>query len=496
MPLDSNIPLQAQSFDLVDTLSKWKALQQADEAMRLSAVQRRIAQQTMQDEADTRALFSRLQGGVGPKTDPNFVGPTVPVAPDYTSLLGLKTGRDIYKQIQDSRKQTVDEGALALSQRKYADELGRIQSVADTLKNGGELPPEYLATKEGQEANKALLDQSKSLREKEAAEMQKKMDQQKWEADELKFYSNAIARTTDPEQFKAIMKRLAGSDVGKKMFMNQDPNKIDAEVDKAVADKTFDKVRQQFLMTAESVIPKIMEVDTGGTKQLVSASPLGVTPVASYAVTKSPNSPQNNITVSVAAGQKKAEEKIGEGGGENVAGLHEKAKGAVDLVKDIDKAIELLNKGEAYTGLAANLQLAVAKVGELLGISNKKVSGTEILKSAQKEIALYAAKNLGYKFDKGFTDEERRNIERIVGGDNTLSVGAMVPILQKIREKAVGSINTWNQMRTVSPTAQKYYDPVDIPTNKSPLFKDVKGKGTPNDPYIIDFQKIRKAKGK
>ena len=132
-------------------------------------------------------------------------------------------------------------------------------------------------------------------------------------------------------------------------------------------------------------------------------------------------------------------------------------QGVKDIVDARDKAmaaneqLSVLNRqiarvGEMPTGLAANIEVGLRKVGQLLGmpydpaVTTAETYMMEVANLVKTQIKAFGAGN-------SLTDKDREFTERMMAGDITQAAESLEEMLSIYQEAAVNTINFYNEMQ-------------------------------------------------
>lgn len=133
----------------------------------------------------------------------------------------------------------------------------------------------------------------------------------------------------------------------------------------------------------------------------------------------------------------------------DIVDLKTKAETAKETLMVIDRQMERL--GGMPTGLSANLEIGLRRVGQLVGLPyDPKVTNAQ---EYMMEVAnLVKAQIKAFGSGTSITDADREYTERMVGGDITQQAEALERMLAIYREAAINTISTYNG--AVSATAK------------------------------------------
>jgi hypothetical protein len=134
------------------------------------------------------------------------------------------------------------------------------------------------------------------------------------------------------------------------------------------------------------------------------------------------------------------------GAGEALVSQMETARASANTVRAIASARQELDRpGGVIAGFRANDQLAMQKLGTMLGVSDpEKIKNTESFLAAMKPIVLETVKGLGA--GAGISNADREFAAKAVGGDITLDEGSLRRILDITERAARYKIEAHNKM--------------------------------------------------
>lgn len=155
-------------------------------------------------------------------------------------------------------------------------------------------------------------------------------------------------------------------------------------------------------------------------------------PNGSVELKKLDNAPKVTNTTNVQVQAEKAfDAAFGGASGKSLAEGVEARPGAINAITSLQKAQELLTKG-IYTGMGADWKKALAKGGNLFGLSDGgKAARTEQFMTELGEVVLPRLKDIG----GNDTKEEREYIERTVGGQISMEPEALAKALASAEAK-------------------------------------------------------------
>lgn len=133
-------------------------------------------------------------------------------------------------------------------------------------------------------------------------------------------------------------------------------------------------------------------------------------------------------------------------GAEGYATEYDAARGANDLLSFVDTAREKLEKGIIAGSMFSPIELEGRKTwADIMGIPDEAAENTDAFKASLREAVLSKIKALGS--GTAISDADRKFIEQAVGGDITLTEGAMRQIFDILEKGADSKIDNWNKER-------------------------------------------------
>jgi len=180
----------------------------------------------------------------------------------------------------------------------------------------------------------------------------------------------------------------------------------------------------------------VPDVPKGG-----SLNPENVDERGNLIVTETPGA--SNVT----AGQQ-ASQAYGTASGANAADrdkeLYAVATKAPETINQANRLISLIDSG-AITGTAAESKLALAKALNITGKGdNERIKNTELLISGLGQNVLNNVRASGLGAGQGFTDNDRKFLERVVGGSIELNASTIRELSRLAKMSAANSIQQWN----------------------------------------------------
>lgn len=241
---------------------------------------------------------------------------------------------------------------------------------------------------------------------------------------------------------------------------------------------------QQLINESKLGIEKTMErhfvsQNLGGMERVLTMSKYGggqadVVPGSAAAVTASPNRPQTTVVnlpqkVESAYGQR-----FGTAMADEDIALRGAASKAPETAANADRIDKLLKGGKVITGSYADARLQLAKLLNVAGANNQeKIANTEVLVAGLAQNTLDAIKTSGLGSGQGFTDTDRKFLERAVGGNVTLDTKSLQALTRLSRKAAEATAQKWNTRVTEMPDSALQgtgvtRKPVTVPSQAAP----------------------------
>lgn len=129
--------------------------------------------------------------------------------------------------------------------------------------------------------------------------------------------------------------------------------------------------------------------------------------------------------------------------------VYDAASSGMKEVKNIDKNLDMLNTGDAFTGMFAEYKKDLARFMSTMGseLAKRGASQTEILQSALQAGVFKAFVEAGLTSKQMDTPAEREMIMKAFSGDITLTKEALIELQNRRREKAIANIQKYDEFR-------------------------------------------------
>jgi hypothetical protein len=122
------------------------------------------------------------------------------------------------------------------------------------------------------------------------------------------------------------------------------------------------------------------------------------------------------------------------------------AENAPKLADSANRIIDIVNKGDVFTGPAADIKLNIARALNVAGADNaEKIANTEILIAAAGQSTLDVIKTAGLGTGQGFTDKDLIFLQGIAGGTANLTPKTLTELARLQHLAATRSADSWNK---------------------------------------------------
>lgn len=122
------------------------------------------------------------------------------------------------------------------------------------------------------------------------------------------------------------------------------------------------------------------------------------------------------------------------------------AEKAPQLADSANRIIDIVNKGDVFTGPAADIKLNIARALNVAGANNQdKIANTESLIAAAGQSTLDAIKSAGLGTGQGFTDKDLKFLQGIAGGTINLTSQTLTNLATLQHRAASRGAESWNK---------------------------------------------------
>lgn len=122
------------------------------------------------------------------------------------------------------------------------------------------------------------------------------------------------------------------------------------------------------------------------------------------------------------------------------------AEKAPELASSANRIIELVQRGDVFTGPIADIKLNIARALNVAGANNEeKIANTEALVAATGQSTLDAIKGAGLGTGQGFTDKDLKFLQGIAGGTIALTAQTLTRLAELQHQTATRAAESWNK---------------------------------------------------
>ena len=149
------------------------------------------------------------------------------------------------------------------------------------------------------------------------------------------------------------------------------------------------------------------------------------------------------------------------------------AEQAPALAASANRIIDIVNKGNVFTGPAADVKLNIARALNIAGAdTNEQIANTEALIAATGTSTLAAIKGAGLGTGQGFTDKDLKFLQGVAGGTVQLTAKTLTDLAELQHRAAVRSAEAWNtRVKQIPKSALEGTGVPTEPTSVPPLSK-------------------------
>lgn len=165
------------------------------------------------------------------------------------------------------------------------------------------------------------------------------------------------------------------------------------------------------------------------------------------------------------------------------------AEKAPQLAESANRIIGIVNKGDVFTGPAADIKLNIARALNILGANNQEsISNTEQLVASTGQSTLDAIKSAGLGTGQGFTDKDLKFLQGIAGGTIGLTSQTLTELATLQHRAATRSVEAWSKRSKEIPKDALMGTGISTEPIKIPLLTSVMQKSIPQG-AIDDLKK-------
>jgi hypothetical protein len=202
--------------------------------------------------------------------------------------------------------------------------------------------------------------------------------------------------------------------------------------------------------------PTTQVIDQSGQRQILQQPGLGgpFTNMGTFADVPLPADVQAQKMQTARAGAPSisvsTEKKFGEVFGGKVAeadvGKLAIAEKAPQLAESANRIIDIVQRGDVFTGPIADIKLNIARALNVAGANNQeKIANTEALIAATGQSTLDAIKGAGLGTGQGFTDKDLKFLQGIAGGTIALTSQTLTELATLQHRAASRAAESWNK---------------------------------------------------
>jgi hypothetical protein len=356
--------------------------------------------------------------------------------------------------IQNAQQQN----ALAnMQMQEYSRAREEEQGIRNRLTGGASLEdPETRNFLLGSKAGREILQRQSELQKSQTEEAARRA---KLMADTEGMYRNMSGQISNKADAATFLQRmvndpaLKGSPIASIPIMQQiqripeDPQGLDNWV------KQFALGTTKYIIENKPVTQKINRM---GQTDIVQIPGLGGTPstVGTFADVPMPaavvaqkkdiaRAGASNISMST-------EKKYGEQLAGKIADRDDAKLGAAEsaprLAESANRIIDIVSRGDVFTGPAADIKLNIARALNIAGANNQeKIANTEQLIAGTGQSTLDAIKGAGLGTGQGFTDKDLKFLQGIAGGTINLTAQTLTELATLQHRVATRAADAWSK---------------------------------------------------
>jgi len=122
------------------------------------------------------------------------------------------------------------------------------------------------------------------------------------------------------------------------------------------------------------------------------------------------------------------------------------AENAPRMAESANRIIDLVSRGNVFTGPIADIKLNIARALNVAGASNEeKIANTEMLIAGTGQSTLDAIKSAGLGTGQGFTDKDLKFLQGVAGGTIGLTQKTLMDLATLQHRVATSSAAAWNK---------------------------------------------------
>jgi hypothetical protein len=122
------------------------------------------------------------------------------------------------------------------------------------------------------------------------------------------------------------------------------------------------------------------------------------------------------------------------------------AESAPRLAESANRIIDIVSRGDVFTGPAADIKLNIARALNIAGANNQdKIANTEQLIASTGQSTLDAIKGAGLGTGQGFTDKDLKFLQGIAGGTINLTAQTLTELATLQHRVATRAADAWSK---------------------------------------------------
>jgi hypothetical protein len=154
------------------------------------------------------------------------------------------------------------------------------------------------------------------------------------------------------------------------------------------------------------------------------------------------------------------------------------AENAPRMAESANRIIDLVSRGNVFTGPIADIKLNIARALNVAGASNEeKIANTEMLIAGTGQSTLDAIKSAGLGTGQGFTDKDLKFLQGVAGGTIGLTQKTLMELATLQHRVATSSAAAWNKRVTEIPKEVVQGTGLSVTPIKVPPLASVMGGG-------------------
>jgi hypothetical protein len=236
------------------------------------------------------------------------------------------------------------------------------------------------------------------------------------------------------------------------------PDQVKTTVSQLLALPTPERVRilSQAGASAGELKPSVQQVNQGGQTQVLrvpafSGAPTSVGTFADVPLPAAVVAQKKDIAKSGASNiSLSTEKKYGETFANKIADVDVNklttAESAPRLAESANRIIDIVSRGDVFTGPAADIKLNIARALNVAGADNQqKIANTEQLIASTGQSTLDAIKGAGLGTGQGFTDKDLKFLQGIAGGTINLTAQTLTELATLQHRVATRAADAWSK---------------------------------------------------